>query len=129
MLAIGLTALSIAVHLLIGGPDELATITIGLLPVAIGIAVLRHGLLDIDLLVRRSVVYGALWSLITLAYIGVAAAFGIAAGARLPVALAVMLAIVATLVAQPARRRLERLAGRWVFGEHPSEREVLTPLR
>jgi hypothetical protein len=41
----------------------------------------------------RSVIYGTLWALIAAAYVFAAAAFGIANGQRVPLALAVLLAI------------------------------------
>jgi len=49
---------------------------------------------------------------IALAYIGVAAALGVALGQQVPLALAIGITVVATLVFQPARRRLEGLADR-----------------
>jgi hypothetical protein len=55
----------------------------------------------------------------------VAAALGIAAGRRVPTELAVLLTIAATVVFGPARRALDRLAERRVFGERPSNYEVL----
>jgi signal transduction histidine kinase len=58
--------------------------------------------------------------------VGAAAALGIAAGGRVPLAVAVLLTIVATLAFQPARRRLETLADRWVFGERLGGYELLT---
>jgi signal transduction histidine kinase len=97
-----------------------------LLPVAVLVAILRYRLLEADILIRKSLVYGALWLLIAGAYVGAAAALGIAAGGRLPVAVAVLLTIVATLAFQPARRRLEQLADRWVFGERLGGYELLT---
>lgn len=90
------------------------------LPVAVAIAILRHRLYDIDLLIRRSVVYGALWALITVAYAVAAWTLGVAASGRLPIEVAVLLAVVVTLVFQPLRRRLDRLADRLVFGHRPS---------
>jgi signal transduction histidine kinase len=97
-----------------------------LAPAALLIGLFRHRLIDIDLVVRRSLVYGALWLLIALAYAGAAAALGLAAGSRLPLGLAVLLTIAATMVFQPARRRLERLADRWIFGERMTGYELLS---
>jgi len=129
--ACALVAVTAAGLKLVGGgaAENLHVASIGLIPVAVGIAVLRHRLLDIDLLIRRSVVYGALWLSIAAAYTGLAALLGIAAGSRLPVALVVLLTAAVTLVFQPARRRLETLADRWVFGERPSEATLLRDLR
>lgn len=98
------------------------------LPVAMGVAILRYRLYDIELLIRRSLVYGALWLLITVAYVAVAAALGIAAGRRLPTEVAIVLTIIVTLVVQPARRRLEQVADRWVFGKRVERYELLTEL-
>ena len=98
---------------------------LALLPTSIAVAIFRHRLLDIDFLLRRSLVYGALWLLIGATYVGVAASLGIAAGERLPVAVAVLLAVAATLVFQPARRRLDRLVDRWLFGERLTGHELL----
>lgn len=98
------------------------------MPVAIGVAILRYRLYDIELLIRRSLVYGALWLVITIAYVAVAAALGIAAGRRLPTAVAIVLTILVTLVVYPARRRLEQLADRWVFGKRVERYELLSEL-
>jgi signal transduction histidine kinase len=86
------------------------------LPASIGVAVLRYHLWDIDLVIRRSLVYGTLWLAIAGVYLGAALTFGLAASERMPVWLAVGLTVFATLVFQPARRWLEALADRWVFG-------------
>jgi signal transduction histidine kinase len=94
--------------------------------VAAVFAMFRHRALDIDLVIRRSVMYGALWLLIGAAYVGVASALGIAAGERLPVAFAIVLTVAVTLLFQPVHRRLERLAVRLVYGERPSRYELLT---
>ncbi len=86
------------------------------LPLAFAVALLRPDLLDVDRILRRSLVYAALWSLIAVAYVAAAATLGLAAGQRLDVGTAVLLTVAATLVFQPGRQRLERLADRWVFG-------------
>ena len=71
---------------------------------------LRHRLYHIDRLISRTLVYGSLWLLITLAYVGIAAALGILAGGRLPVEAAVVCTIVITPVnpAGAARARASR---------------------
>jgi len=65
---------------------------------------------------------------IAVAYVVVAAVFGIAIGQRVPLALAVLLAIVAALLFQPARRRLETVADRLVFGRRLTGYELISQL-
>ncbi len=98
------------------------------LPVAIAIALLRPDLLDVDRVLRRSLVYGSLWVLIALVYVVAAAGLGMAAGQRLDVGVAIVLTVIATLIFQPARRRLEQLADRWVFGARIDSAQVVTRL-
>ncbi len=96
-----------------------------LMPFALAVSILRYRLLDIELVIRKSVVYGVLWLTIALAYAGLATLLGIAASQRFPVGLAVLVTIVATMVFGPLRRWLERLADRWVCGERLSGYELL----
>lgn len=98
------------------------------LPAAVAIALTRPRLLDVDALLRRSLVYGVLWTLIATVYIGAATALGVAAGQRFPVEVAIGLTVIATLAFQPARRWLERAADRWVFGERLGRYEALRRL-
>lgn len=98
------------------------------LPAAVTVALTRPRLLDVDVLLRRSLVYGVLWLLIAAIYVGAATALGVAAGQRLPVELAIGLTVVATIAFQPARRRLEQAADRWVFGERLGRYEALRRL-
>ena len=113
-------------------PAWLATVgnwTLGpLVPVSVAIALLRHRLLDIDLVLRRSLVYGVLWLAIALAYLGLAVGAGLAAGQRWKVGIAVLVTIGATLFFQPARRWLETLADRLVYGERLTRYELLRQL-
>jgi signal transduction histidine kinase len=97
-----------------------------MLPVSIVVGVMRYGLFDIDLVIRRSVVYGALTVGIAAVYIVLAAAPGLALGNQIPVQLAVILTVLTAVAFTPLRRRLESLADRWVFGERINRYQLLT---
>ena len=134
--ALSVSAVSIVVLAISPGPPAIpfwiAAVqyvgTMALLPAGLAMGIVMHRGLDIDDVIRRSVVYGALWAVIAAAYVMVAAAFGIAVGQRVPLALAVVLAIAATLFFQPARRRLEAIADRLVFGPRLSGYELISRL-
>jgi signal transduction histidine kinase len=96
--------------------DLIAMISLFALTAGFGFALFRYRLWDIDLVIRRSLVYGTLWSAIAGLYIASALALGLAVSERVPIWLAIGLAVLATLLFQPARRGLEQLADRWVFG-------------
>src|SRR5262249_3024351 len=91
-------------------------------------ALFANKVFDVDRLLIRAVVYGSLWSLIAVAYVAAAGLLGLAVSRTLPVSIAIGLAILAAVLFQPARRRLERLAGRWVYGERISGYDLLTRL-
>jgi signal transduction histidine kinase len=106
----------------------LSTLSIVLVPASVVAAVMDPPWIDVDIVIRRSVVYGALSLAILVIYIAVAAAVGVAAGAQLGlgVELAVVLTVVIAIAFQPARRRLQAVADRWVFGARPSKYDAVT---
>ena len=69
--------------------------------------------------------YTTLWVVIGAVYVAVATGLGLIAGARFPVEVAIALTVVATLLFQPARRRLESVADRIVFGRRDSPVEAI----
>jgi signal transduction histidine kinase len=106
--------------------QSLFIVVLFMVAVSIVVGVMRYRLYDIDLIVRRSVVYGGLSAGIAAIYIGLAALPGLALSDQIPVQLAVVLTIVAALAFQPLRRRLENVADRWVFGKRVNRYQVLT---
>jgi len=96
-----------------------------LLPLSIVAAVTEPRWIDIDVVIRRSFVLGALSLFILGTYVLGTASIGLALGADLPIELALLLTVVIAVVLQPIRARLQRLADRWVFGDRPSRLEAL----
>jgi signal transduction histidine kinase len=99
-----------------------------LLPVPLAIGILNPRWLDVDLVIRRSLIYGVLWLLIAAAYVGIGTTVGIALGQRVPLQLAILLTIAATLLFQPARHRLEQLGDRLVFGRRLGGYQLISQL-
>jgi len=86
-----------------------ATFGIGLLPVAIGVAVTRYRLYDIDVLIRRTLTYAVLSAVLVVAYVsGVALiqfAFSpVTSGNGLAVAISTLVVVA---LFQPLRRRIQ----------------------
>jgi signal transduction histidine kinase len=93
------------------------------IPAATGIAILKHRLYEMDLVIRRTLVFGALGAFITIVYVAVVVVIGTRATDSLVPSL-VATAIVAALF-QPIRRRVTKLANRLVFGRRAEPYEVL----
>ena len=93
--------------------------------VAIGIAVLKYRLYDIDLVISKAVLYGSLAVFITAVYAALVVGVGTLAGnARSPL-LAALAAAVVAVAFQPARQRAGRLANRVVYGRRATPYQVL----
>ena len=91
--------------------DDAFVLSVGLIPVAIGVAVLRYHLYEIDVIIRRTLVYAALVSVLALLYL--AGVFGIQAVVRSLSGQSGTLAVtVSTLLVaaafQPLRGRIQR---------------------
>ena len=91
---------------------------------AIGIAILKYRLYEIDVLINRAVVYGGLAAFITAVYVLLVAVVGAFIGASEGLAL-VATAIVAVAF-QPVRARAQGIANRLVYGKRATPYEVLS---
>jgi signal transduction histidine kinase len=94
--------------------------------VAIGVAVLKYRLYDIDVVISKAVLYGSLAVFITAVYAGLVAGVGTLAGGRDRPLLAALAAAVVAVAFLPARQRAGRLANRVVYGRRASPYQVLS---
>jgi signal transduction histidine kinase len=111
--------------------DLISTIFVlvpAVLSVSIALGLVEPRGLDPDRVLRRAIAYGVLWLAIAGAYVAAASTVGLTAGRTLPVEWAVGLAVLATLVFQPVRRGLERVADRWVFGSRTDPAHMVARL-
>ena len=106
----------------------LLPITFMLFPLAIGAAVLRYRLYDIDVVISRSLVFGALASFITLVYVAVVVGIGhlFSSGNRPNLALSIAATAIVAVAFEPVRNRLQKFANRVVYGERATPYEVLS---
>jgi signal transduction histidine kinase len=107
--------------------DALEACIAVLVPVAIGIAILRHGLFDIDLIINRSLVYSTL----TVSVIGGYAAMVGAAATfldRTGFGASVVAAGTVAALFQPARQRLQLGVDRLTYGHRNDPYAVLSQL-
>ena len=86
-------------------------LAVALIPAAAGIAILKFRLYDIDLIIRRTLVYGALTALLALVYLGVVVALQSVFTALTGAAQSALVTVLSTLIIAalfvPLRRRLQ----------------------
>ena len=99
-----------------------------LTPVAIGVAILRYRLWDIDVFINRTLVYVTLTALVVALYVLIVGSLS----AFLQVSGNLIVSLIATGVVavlfQPLRERLQRGANRLMFGERDDPYSVLSRL-
>jgi signal transduction histidine kinase len=102
-------------------------LALGAVPAAAAIAIFRHNLYDIDLIISRSIVVVALAGLITGTYVVVVAGVGqlIGSTGERGASLSIVATVMVALAFEPARRRMRALADRLVYGERATPYEVL----
>jgi signal transduction histidine kinase len=109
--------------------DVFASIAVGsflLIPITIGIAILRYRLYDIDVVIRKTVVFAVLAAFIAIVYVGLVAGISVVvSNVSSTIASAIAAAVVA-LAIQPVRRWAQRTADRIVYGQRATPYEVLT---
>jgi signal transduction histidine kinase len=110
----------------------LSLLTISLLPalvpLAIGIALLRYHLWDIDVIINRALVYGVLTISIVALYMLVVVGLGALLQAQGNLGLALLATGLVAVLFQPLRSRLQRAVNRLMYGDRDDPYRVLTRL-
>jgi len=96
------------------------------IPAAMGIAILKHRLYDIDLIISRAVVYGLLSAVSTAVYAGIVLGIGTFVGHRSGPVLTIAAAVTIALLFQPLRRRAQLFANRLVYGRRATPYQALS---
>jgi signal transduction histidine kinase len=103
-----------------------AVIAFGSLPAGLGIAILRHRLYDIDVVINRTVLFGILAAFITAIYVGIVVGIGSLVGGRGNLFLSIVATAVVAVAFQPIRSRARHFANRLVYGRRATPYEVLS---
>jgi signal transduction histidine kinase len=99
-----------------------------LIPIAVGIAILKYRLYEINVVINKALVFGTLAAFITAVYVAIVVGIGalLGSGGRPNLALSITATAIVAIAFQPVRDRVQRIANRLVYGERATPYEVLT---
>jgi signal transduction histidine kinase len=98
------------------------------LPIAIAFSIMRHRLWNIDLLINRTLVYGALTAFIVALYVLVVGGLGALFQSSGNFFFSLLATGVIALLVNPLRLRLQRFVNRLMYGERDDPYKVLSQL-
>jgi signal transduction histidine kinase len=102
------------------------TLTLLFLYAAIGIAIVRYRLYEIDVVISKAVAFGSLVVFITVVYVGVVVGIGAIVGSGRSPLLSALAAGIVAVAFQPVRQWARKLANRVVYGKRATPYEVLS---
>jgi signal transduction histidine kinase len=112
------TAIALSLFGVLPG-DAVAVFALGAFPAALLIGMARHRLFDVDLVIVRGLVVGVLSIAVAAVYLGIAGWLGVVAGDHSSLRAGVLVALLASVLFQPARQWLERRVDGWIRGKKP----------
>src|SRR5204862_3184685 len=99
-----------------------------LIPLAIGIAILRYRLWDIDIIINRTLVYGALTASVAGLYVLAVGALSALVQSRGNLLISFVATGLVAILFQPLRDRVQRAVNRLLYGERDDPYAVLSRL-
>ncbi len=106
----------------------LQTVFMAFLPICLAIAIMRYHMFDIDLILNRALVYGALTALVIALYVAVVGSLGYLFGKNSSLLISLIATGLVAVAFQPLRERLQRGANRLIYGEREDPYAVLSQL-
>ena len=106
----------------------LSILALLVLPVFTYIAILRHGLYDIDRLINRTLVYGTLTASLAGIYLLAVVALGYLFQAQGNLGVSLLATVLVAILVQPLRSRLQRGVNRFMYGERDDPHAVTSRL-
>ena len=104
-----------------GVVDVVQGFILALIPAAVAVGILKYHLYDIDLVIKKTVVFTVVAAVLTALYVGVIAVAALGTVSRLLVAV-----VLFAVTFNPVRRAARSLADRLVYGKRATSYEVLT---
>jgi len=101
------------------------SVAVVLIPLAVGIAIMRYRLYEIDRIISRSVTYGLLAVFIGGVYVAIVVGLGALLGGDTGFGLSIAATALVAIAFQPVRRRVAQWANRIVYGERATPHEIL----
>jgi signal transduction histidine kinase len=99
-----------------------------LVPLTIGVAVLRHHLFDVDLVIKRTLVYGTLTACVVGLYVLVVGSVGLVVQLRGNLVVSLLAVGLVALVLAPLRSRLQQAVNHLLYGQRDEPYAVISRL-
>ena len=99
-----------------------------LIPLSFGFAILRYRLWDIDIIIRRTLVYGTLTACVVALYMLIVVGLGALLQARGNLGLSLLATGLIAVLIQPLHTRLQRAVNRLLYGERDEPYKVISRL-
>ncbi|MGZ4483266.1 MAG: histidine kinase [Nocardioidaceae bacterium] len=108
--------------------EDLSLVSFVVIPLAIGVAILKHRLYGIDVVINKSLVFGTLATFITTVYVAIVVGVGalVGRGGQPNLVLSIAATAVVAVAFQPVRDKVQRVANHLVYGARATPYEVLS---
>ncbi|MBV9831868.1 MAG: sensor histidine kinase [Marmoricola sp.] len=126
------TVASVLDHIVVEGPQPLVRLgsaaVIAVFPASIGLAILRAGLLDVEVFLRRTLAFVLLTAGVLAAYVAVLLLVGDAVSDDTRLSTTVLVTVLAAVLLSPVRERAQRQVDRLLYGRRADPYGVLRDL-